>query len=383
MSPYGTSPVLLMVLMAVSCGSGAPAKTSVGDAPTESLPTNLAPYMVDLVVKAVRDQDGHAIPRAELFISGGNEAFGRWEKRVTTDASGMMRVRLPVGEYRVRPLDSAFASIWSHRISLQRAALVTVRLQPACAISGRVLDDGGRPLGNSRVEIWADQGNIDLVADEQGGFSAGRLSASEHTVTAYASGHAPTTLRLAVRPGEHRRGVKVVLHRGATLTVTANCGGKCLGARVKVSAADETYGEQDVDADGAAVFRDLPAGEVVVRAVRSEALPGEMASSDVKRRLAPGDDAAMVVTLAPTGGDASLRGTVVSKSGKPLYAAIEVNCGGVQRRTTSGNDGSFVVRDLPHDRHCSVIASKDGERTELETDGAAPLRVVINSPANP
>jgi hypothetical protein len=91
----------------------------------------------------------------------------------------------------------------------------------------------------------------------------------------------------------------------------------------------------------------------------------------------------MVVTLAPTGGHASLRGNVVSKTGKPLYAAIEVNCGGVQRRMTSENDGSFVVRDLPDGRHCSVIASKDGARTELETDGTVPLRVVIDSPLNP
>lgn len=372
-----------MLLMAISCGSRAPAKPSVDDAPAANAPTSLSPYLADLVVKAVKDQDGQAIPRTELFISGGNEALGRWEKRVTTDASGVARVRAPIGEYRVRPLDAAFANVWSDRIFLRQAALVTVRLQAGCALSGRVLDDEGRPLGNSRVEVWADQGNIELVTDEQGGFSVDRLSASEHTVTAYASGHAPTTVRLVVHPGEHRRGVKVVLNRGATLTVTANCGGKCLGARVKVSAAAETYGELDVDADGAAVFRDLPAGEVVVRAVRNEALPGEMASPDVKRHLAPGDDAALVVTLAPTGGSASLRGTVVSKSGKPLVAAIEVNCGGVQRRMTSENDGSFVVRDLPNGRRCSVIASKDGERTELETDGTVPLRAVIDSPTNP
>jgi hypothetical protein len=76
-------------------------------------------------------------------------------------------------------------------------------------------------------------------------------------------------------------------------------------------------------------------------------------------------------------------GTVVSKSGKPLYAAIEVNCGGVQRRMRSENDGSFMVRDLPDGRRCNVIASKDGERTELETDGTVPLRLVIASPLNP
>jgi hypothetical protein len=91
----------------------------------------------------------------------------------------------------------------------------------------------------------------------------------------------------------------------------------------------------------------------------------------------------MVVTLQPTGGNASLRGTVVSKSGKPLSAAIEVKCGGVQRRMTSENDGTFVVRDLPDGRRCSVLASKDGERTELETDGTIPLRIVIDSPLNP
>lgn len=371
--------------LAVLMLSAAPAlgPSSAGDAPADNVPAYLARYMVELVVKAVRDQDGQAIPHTELLVSGGNEAFGRWEKRVRTNASGMASVRLPMGDYRVHPLDSAFANVWSGSISLPQPAPVTVRLQPACAISGRVLDDRGRPLANSRLEVWADQGNLDVVTNWRGRFSVDRLSASEHVVTAYASGYAPATVRVAVHPGEHRRGVEVVLHRGATLTVTANCGSKCLGARVKVSAAEETYGELDVDADGAAVFPDLPAGEVVVRAVRDEALPGELASSEVKRRLAPGDAATMVVTLAPTGGRASLSGTVVSKSGKPLYAAIDVNCDGVYRRMTSEKDGSFVVRDLPDGRHCSVIARKDGGRTDLETDGSAPLRIVIDSPVNP
>ena len=364
--------------------SAAPAlgPSSAGDAPPEQVPAHLIRNMVELVVQAVRDQDGRAIERTELFVSGGNEVIGRWEKRVRTDVSGIARVRLPVGQYRVRPLDSAFANVWSSSISLPQAAPVKVPLEPACAISGRVLDDGGRPLRNSRLEVWADQGNIDLEADWQGRFSVGRLSASEHAVTAYASGRAPTTVRVAVRPGEHRRGVELVLHRGASLTITANCGGKCLGARVKVSTAEESY-ELAVDADGAAVFPGLPAGEVVVRAVRAEALPGEMASAEVKRRLAPGDAAAMVVTLAPTGGPASLHGTVVSTSGKPLYAAIDVDCGGVQRTLTSQNDGSFVVRDLPDGRHCKVVARKDGGRTELETDGTAPLRIVVDPLVNP
>jgi hypothetical protein len=357
--------------------------SSAGHAPAETVPAYLAPFMVELVVKAVRAEDGHAIAHTELLVSGGNEAFGRWEKRLTTDVSGVARARLPGGDYQVRPLDSAFANVWSDSISLTHAAALTVPLQPACSISGRVLDDGGRPLRNSRLEVWADHGNIDLEADSQGRFSVGRLSASEHTVTAYASGHAPATVRVAVRPGEHRQGVEVVLHRGATLTVTADCGGRCLGARVKVAAAEGSYGEQEVDANGAAVFPDLPAGDVVVRVVRAQALPGELASSEVKRRLAPGDAAAMVITLAPTGGPASLHGTVVSKSGKPLFAAVEVNCGGVQRALTSQNDGSFVVRDLPEGRRCSVIASKNGARTDLETDGTAPLRIVIDSPMDP
>ena len=39
-----------------------------------------------------------------------------------------------------------------------------------------------------------------------------------------------------------------------------------------------------------------------------------------------------------------------------------------------------VLNDLSHDVDGNVD-SKDGERTELETDGSVPLRVVIDSPA--
>jgi len=339
--------------------------------------------MAELDIKVVRESAGRPVARTELIVSGGSETASV-ERKVKTDAFGLASTRLPLGDYHVYPTDPAFAAVCSTENRLPQTDTMPVPLPPACAMSGSVVDHKGQPLGGSRLQVWADFRDLELYADERGQFTVGRLSASEHTVTAYAAGHATGTLAVPLRSGEHRKGVTVVLQRGATLAVTAACGtDACAGTRVKVLAPGDDYREADVEADCTAAFRDLPPGEVKIRAVRNEANPGELASLELTSRLAPGDAAAVTVALAPTGGHATLRGSVVSKSGRPLEAAIEASCGAVRRYAMSEPDGSFVVQDLPEGPRCRVLAGKDGVRVEVDADGRAPLRLVIDSPLNP
>jgi hypothetical protein len=366
--------------------TGAAAAIAALSMAASEFPEHLAPYVAELNIEVVRDADGRQVPNTKLFVSGGNEAIGRWERYVTTDASGIARVRLPmVGHYQAHAMDQAFARGWMPLRTSPSSPKATIRLRPACFISGRVVAADGKPLGGARIETWAEMERIQIEADRRGAFRIDRIPAGQLVLSAYAEGYTSEDVQVSVRPGDHRRGVAIVLKRGAALTVTALCGGgKCAGARVAIDGAGENdYGELDVDADGAAAFRNLRVGEVKVRAVRGKELPGELASPWVTHRLATGDAAALTLTLAPTGGRGSIRGNVISKSGKPLFAAIEVDCAGVRRQMNTQQDGSFVVRDLPEGRLCKLIASRDGGRADVETDGRAPLRLVVDTPMHP
>jgi len=373
--------VSLALGLALGWTRGAAAAAKEPEPDVADLPPEFAQYVAELRVKVVRESDGRPIPHTALMVDGGNEVFGLWRKKIMTDAAGRAAVRLPVGRYRAYPLADAFAFAWSDFFDLDADvdgnAEVTIPLRPACALAGRVVDDQGKPLAGSRVDVWADAGEIHLVADGAGRFRATRLTAGEHTVTAHSPGFASQTEKGTARAGGARQ-IPVVLHRGATVTVVTECdGAPCVGASARVYAGYDG-GELSVEPDGAAAFRDLPAGPVTISAVRTPDLPGELLAAPIERRLKPGDVVAVKVTLTPSGGRFAVRGSVLDPAGKPFEgAAIWAECGGVRRRLNQvEKDGTFVVRDLPTDR-CKIEAAANNQSRTIETHGPAPVRFVI------
>ena len=342
------------------------------------LPPEFAPYVAELRVKAVRESDGRPVPHTALRVDGGNEAFGRWQKTITTDADGRAAVRLPMGRYRAYPLAEAFAFAWSQSFELEASVDVTIPLKPACALAGRVVDDRGKPLAGSNVDVWADAGELHLVADGAGRFRVDRLTEGDHVVTARAAGFSARTASGLARPGRPAQ-VVVALRRGATLTVVTECdGGPCRGARVSVEAMDDGGGAMTVEADGSAAFRDLPAGTVTIRAARGEDLVGELVAAPIERQLAPGEVATVKVVLERSGGPFGVRGAVADKAGKPMVAAIWATSGDVRRRLNyTDKDGTFVLRDLPTD-HCKIDVSAENEHATIESNGPGPVRFVLD-----
>ena len=83
------------------------------------LPPEAAQWVFELRVRAVRESDGRPVPHTALRVDGGNEAFGRWQKTITTGADGRAAVRLPTGRYRVYPLADPFAFAWSQSFELE------------------------------------------------------------------------------------------------------------------------------------------------------------------------------------------------------------------------------------------------------------------------
>ena len=367
------SRALVLVCAGFAMAGPAQKEPDVADLPPEALK-----WVFELRVQAVRESDGRPVPHTALRIDGGNEAFGRWQKTITTDADGRAAVRLPTGEYRAYPLAKEFAFAWSPTFQLDPHVEVTLPLRPACALAGRVVDDRGKPLPDSRLDVWADAGELHLVTDGAGRFRVERLTEGNHPVTAHAAGFASRTVDGPARPGRAGH-VEIVLRRGATLKVVTECnGGPCRGARASVEAPDPGGGAMTVEADGTAMFSDLPAGEVTIRAVRGEDLAGELVAAPIERRLAPGETASVKVVLKPSGGPFNVRGSIVDKAGKPMVGAIWATCGAVRRRlNATEKDGTFVLFDLPTD-HCTIEAAAENERATLQSDGAGPLRFVLN-----
>jgi hypothetical protein len=363
---------LVLSFAGLAMADPAPNEPDVAD-----LPPELARYVAELRIRAVRESDGRPVPHTALKVDGGSEAFGRWQKTITTDADGRAAVRLPLGRYRAYPLADAFAFAWSDTFELDPSVEVKIPLKPACTLAGRVVDDRGKPLAGSHVDVWADAGELHLVADGAGRFRVDRLTEGDHFVTARAPGFSARTASGSARPGRPGQ-VVITLRRGATLTVLTECnGGPCRDARVSVEAPDDGGGALTVEADGSATFRDLPAGVVTIRAVHGEDLAGELVAAPIERRLAPGEVAAVKVVLTPSGGPFVVRGSVLDPAGKPLVAAIWATCGGVRRRLNyNEKDGTFVLRDLPTDR-CKVDVSAENEHATLESTGPGPVRFVL------
>ena len=280
------------------------------DEAAEKFPAYIEPYVVELTLEAIRDADSRPARSTRLLVGGGNEVFGRWERYVTTDSLGIARLRVPAGEYAAYPMDPAFARGWIPLRGEGTSLPSTLRLRPACGLSGRVADFRGQPIAGARIETWAGTERIELETDRRGRFRIDRVPAGELVLSAYAEGYAFEDVAVELRAGEHLRGVAIVLRRGAALTVTVRCGGgPCAGARIGVDGAGEgDYGELEADSAGVAAFRDLRAGEAKVRAVRYKDLPGEIATPWIAHRLVAGETSAMAVTLEPAGGPSSADG---------------------------------------------------------------------------
>ena len=365
--------------LVLACATFGMADVAQKEPDVADLPPEAAQWVFELRVRAVRESDGRPVPHTALRVDGGNEAFGRWQKTITTGDDGRAAVRLPTGTYRVYPLADPFAFAWSESFELDPNTEVTIPLKRACALAGRVVDDRGRPLAGSDVDVWGDAGELHFVTDGAGRFRVDRLTEGSHIVTARASGFSSRTERGPARPGRAGQ-VTIVLHRGATLTVTTACdGGPCLAASAIVNTpGGDGCCTMTVEADGAATFRDLPAGPVTISAVRTKDRAGELVAAPIERRLARGEAAAVKITLKPSGGPFFVRGSVVDKAGKPLAGVIWATCGAVRRYLNdTEKDGTFVLRDLPTD-HCKIDAAAENEHATIETTGPGPVRFVLN-----
>lgn len=205
---------------------------------------------------------------------------------------------------------------------------LALSLAHGAALSGRVVDDTGKPIAHARVvassasEVLtvADSPRDSVLSGADGSFSIPILSAGTWRITASAGDFAPTTTAPIAVDGEHARsGIKVQLVAGAVVRgmVTDASGAPVPAADVSVVVHGylpwRTRRQAFTDANGTFAIRGLEP-----RAVDVVASHDSGASAVVAVDLAANRDQEIRLTLDLTG---EITGTVVDERGQPLADA--------------------------------------------------------------
>lgn len=223
---------------------------------------------------------------------------------------------------------------------------VTVVLEAAAQVSGRVVDALGagvsgaqvslRPLGRPEGERTARGRSLSSAADERGNFVLEDAAPGRAAVSAYARGFQPsdeTTVELAAK--EVREDVEIVLERGAALAgrVTAADGEPVAGARVRAGRA-----EAATEADGSYRVEGIRPGrrEVEVRHPEYNRLSEDLEIEDGEQRA----------DFELSGGR-RVAGRVVDADRRPLAGVVVELVGEDPReprryRTASDAEGMFA-----------------------------------------
>jgi hypothetical protein len=257
------------------CGLTADARRSLGLSDDQL-------HLSDLVLRAVDERTEGPMVGVALVLTTGNETIGGSLRcQVVTDGAGMARARVLPGLVSVAPARADLVTR-SHSFYVSgRQDPREIPIERAASVSGRVLDDRGKPLAKVAVTVLGEEGSCSAETDQAGAYRCAGLWSGEHNVTAGADERAPASRIVLLGAGVETRDADLTLHPGGVLVVRANCGGPCVGATVGASVGDEVREEQ-VGADGTARLRGLPAGQARVYGYRNDLRAGKLRANTVR-----------------------------------------------------------------------------------------------------
>ncbi len=323
--------------------------------------------------------------------------------KATTDAQGIARVR-GVGAGWA-PLAVRAAGFAPNAMMVSTTGVpgsderVAVVLASGAAISGRVIDDGGKPVAGARVVATnaseplpvVDPRRDGVLTAADGRFSIAAVSAGTWRLTATAGDRAPvTSVPLSVDGTHARSGVELVLAAGGVVrgTVVDATGAPVAGAQIAVVARGfvewRPRRQAFTGADGSFAIAGLAR-----RAVEVVAWHDSGASAIAPVDLVAAREATIKLVLDVRG---AIAGTVVDKAGQPLGDAQVIaepdwtggtadraawSVRGVQQAVTD-QAGVFRFAGLP-DGVYRVRAARPGA-SESALDLAAPVSAKPGDP---
>ena len=316
------------------------------------------------LVVTVREETKQPIAGAEVTLVGERNAA------VKTAADGVARIA-PVrpGWVAVQvtapnhAAQNAFTTIGSAGATGQ----LDVTLHKGIPVSGRVVDETGKPIARARVTtsaVWDIPGGVDpIVTDDKGQFSLA-LAGGSHTLVANDGEHAPgrsppvtvgdravTNIEIVMKVGGVIAGVVVDATKQPVPFATLRVAGK--GGEMWNVASRQTT----ADHNGKFELRGLTRAKLQARA-ESDLAASKIIDVDLSAQAAKKD---LEVVLDVTG---TIAGTVVDDTGQPV-AEVTVNAfpdllsgasgeglalAGMSSATTDGG-GAFTIRGLPNDSY--------------------------------
>lgn len=302
-----------------------------------------------------------------------------------TDAQGHFVVpdQPMAGEIRLLTRGGGVVATSSTPVKLPPEGPVTVRVQRARALEGRVVDErDGAPVAGVTIavtkELLLAQGqsfrNVgNAESGEDGAFRVEGIGPGGHVLWISAEGFKPVRLEVDVPEDEASRPVTVIMRRGLSISgrVEEATGAPAAGVHVDLAPAAAEQGSRtgmgmrvDVrtDPEGRFSVEGLDPGRYLLSV-------GDDAGFGASEIVEAGANEEVVLRLRAPG---SLLCRVVEPGGAPVAGAevmampAQTVAGGVQRRTT-GPDGAASFEVLAAERH----------RLQVSADGLPPAMQVV------
>lgn len=268
---------------------------------------------------------------------------------------------------------------------------LTITLRKGFAVSGRVVDDAGRPVAKAKVRaiagMWGFAGasGDEVESDAKGEFTIPALAAGSHTLSAIDGEHAPARSAPVTVSDRPVTGIVITMQAGARIAgVVVAADGKrpvpYATVRIAPKAQDAWGGDtRQTTADEAGRFelRGVARTAMQLRA-EAEAAASKLIDVDLTERAEHAD---LKVVLDVTG---RIAGVVVDETGAPV-PEVQVNAfpdllggasgeglalAGMSSATTDG-DGAFVIHGLPDGAYRLWAARGSSQLREWGQSGTA------------
>jgi hypothetical protein len=353
-------------------------------------PISNAELLAQDVIGAQTDRDG----AFEICLEAGPEMQGRGDElRLVVRASGYGTLEL-------------FASTSGRT----RKDFV---LSPEGLISGRVMDDQGRPVVHAQVRFDWDEAaprpgseqpaTVRVVTDGEGQFEATGLSAGRHRVSVFARGAGADSTAVQIGPGESKE-ITVTLKQRAMVRGRVFLDGKPVGG-VLISNRADNPSYQPIPQSTAPILEAVsqPDGTFVLDGIA----PGDVTFSTTPHRLRSPTKVKVIPGEQDVTFEVDALGEIagtVRRHGKPVPHAVVFARGRhwLNHRWDKADElGHFRVRGLDEDEYVVHAAStavgafnaiakriplSRGERKELDVDlafGARITGMVVDAQSTP
>lgn len=319
------------------------------------------------IAATVIDESGQPVPRPTLeLLTRGFEVVSK-----RTVQTGELAVFGPIGagEYQVRASAEGYQSVTLPVKVKPGETTVEVTMTKGTTISGRVIDEYGRPAPG--VAVLVTPTGESIVADADGKFSASVPSPGLYELHAHHSDWGGVDAKVQAP----KEGVQLQLEprAGAEITVTAN-GRRVEGASVTLFHTQGNFrSDRTSGADGVVLMRGLPPDSYTLVATHPDFLGSERQTLTLR-------DGELLKLTAELKAGAAIEGQVVDTLGAPVSGITVSVAPRASEPQITDAQGHFKLSPLrPQVGYVLRATARGYEQVDRVTGraGGEPVRIVV------